>query len=31
MTTLVFICFVRRAGGQVFTQDLEVAIDSKES
>ena len=31
MTTLVFICFVRLAGGQVFTPDLEVAIDSKES
>lgn len=31
MTTLVFICFVRLAGGQVFSPDLEVAIDSKES
>jgi len=31
MTTLVFICFVRLAGGQVFTPDLEVAIDSKEA
>jgi multiple sugar transport system substrate-binding protein len=31
MTTLVFICFVRLAGGQVFTPNLEVAIDSKES
>jgi multiple sugar transport system substrate-binding protein len=31
MTTLVFICFVRLAGGQIFTPDLEVAIDSKES
>jgi multiple sugar transport system substrate-binding protein len=31
MTTLVFICFVRLAGGQVFTPDLEVSIDSKES
>ena len=31
MTTLVFICFVRLAGVQVFTPDLEVSIDSKES
>lgn len=31
MTTLVFICFVRLAGGQIFSPDLEVAIDSKES
>ncbi len=31
MTTLVFICFVRLAGGQVFTPDLQVAIDSKET
>lgn len=31
MTTLVFICFVHLAGGQVFSPDLEVAIDSKES
>ena len=31
MTTLVFICFVRLAGGQIFTPDLEVAIDSKEA
>jgi multiple sugar transport system substrate-binding protein len=31
MTTLVFICFVRLAGGQVFTPDLQVAIDSPET
>jgi multiple sugar transport system substrate-binding protein len=31
MTTLIFICFIRGAGGQVFTPDLEVAIDSKET
>ena len=31
MTTLVFICFVRLAGGDIFSPDLEVAIDSKES
>jgi multiple sugar transport system substrate-binding protein len=31
MTTLIFICFFRGAGGQVFTPDLEVAIDSKET
>lgn len=31
MTSLVFICFVRLAGGMVFTPDLQVALDSKES
>ena len=31
MTTLIFICFIHGAGGQVFTPDLEVAIDSKET
>ena len=31
MTSLVFICFVRLAGGQVFTPDLQVALDSTES
>ena len=31
MTTLIFICFVHGAGGQVFTSDLQVAIDSKET
>lgn len=31
MTTLIFICFIRGAGGQVFTPDLEVAIDSQET
>lgn len=31
MTTLVFICFIHLAGGQVFTPDLQVAIDSPET
>jgi multiple sugar transport system substrate-binding protein len=31
MTTLIFICFIRGAGGQVFTPDLQVAIDSPET
>ncbi|HKU95940.1 MAG TPA: ABC transporter substrate-binding protein [Vineibacter sp.] len=31
MTTLIFICFVHLAGGQVFTPDLQVAIDSPET
>lgn len=30
MTSLVFICFVHGAGGQIFTPDLEVAVDSDE-
>jgi len=29
MTSLVFICFIHQAGGQVFTPDLEVAINSQ--
>ena len=29
MTSLVFICFIHGAGGQLFTPDLEVAIDSE--
>jgi multiple sugar transport system substrate-binding protein len=28
MTSLVFICFVHGAGGQIFTPDLQVAVDS---
>lgn len=31
MTSLVFIGFIHQAGGQVFTPDLEVAIDSPET
>ena len=31
MTTLIFICFIHLAGGQVFTPDLQVAIDSPET
>ncbi|MBX3498045.1 MAG: carbohydrate ABC transporter substrate-binding protein [Alphaproteobacteria bacterium] len=31
MTSLVFICFVHGAGGQVFTPDLQIALDSKET
>lgn len=31
MTSLVFICFIHGAGGQVFTPDLQVAIDSDET
>lgn len=31
MTTLVFICFIHLAGGQVFSPELEVAIDSPET
>ncbi len=31
MTSLVFICFIHQAGGQVFTPDLEVAIDSQQT
>lgn len=30
MTSLVFICFVHGAGGQIFTPDLQVAVDSDE-
>ena len=29
MTSLIFIGFIHRAGGQVFTPDLEVALDSQ--
>ncbi|MGK7868846.1 ABC transporter substrate-binding protein [Falsiroseomonas sp. E2-1-a20] len=28
MTSLIFVCFVHGAGGQVFTPDLQVAVDS---
>lgn len=28
MTSLIFICFVHGAGGQIFTPDLQVAVDS---
>jgi multiple sugar transport system substrate-binding protein len=31
MTSLIFIGFIHRAGGQVFTPDLQVAIDSPET
>ncbi len=31
MTSLVFIGFIHQAGGQVFTPDLQVAIDSQET
>jgi len=31
MTSLIFIGFIHRAGGQVFTPDLQVAIDSDET
>ena len=31
MTSLIFIGFIHRAGGQVFTPDLQVAIDSAET
>ena len=31
MTSLIFIGFIHRAGGQVFTPDLQVAIDSEQT
>ena len=31
MTSLIFIGFIHRAGGQIFTPDLQVAIDSPET
>jgi multiple sugar transport system substrate-binding protein len=31
MTSLIFIGFIHRAGGQIFTPDLQVAIDSQET